>query len=115
MTSANLQERDFKDLRAALFGDCAVSVRITREETSVQLQGVLAKMKYEDVDKSAGFVYENYVDVLFYGDSGYEPQIGDVLRFAGINYVVRPVSKEVWRWDDPYQCVLRVHAQRSGV
>lgn len=112
-----LQKSDIADLRDALFADCALDVTIKRNGTVVaQLAGVVAKMKFEDADKSAGRAFTNFVDFLFYGDSGYAPQTGDLLALDDSReYIVKPVSNDTWKWDDPYDLIKRVHAQRRTI
>jgi hypothetical protein len=75
---------------------------------------VVAKSEFEDVDREGRRVNVYVVDFIIPGDSGYEPDRGDLVTYNDGAYSVRPLGKEIWRWDDPYKEMMRIHAQLIG-
>lgn len=65
---------------------------------------------------NAGQRMETFVfDVLVPGSSGYTPARTDRFVFGGNVYVIVPLGEELYRWDDPYHTIMRVHVQQEGV
>lgn len=106
-----------QSLRRRLFDFASEPAEITRGGVPVvepPLKTVAVSQKYEDADRADGVVFVDAVDFLFSGADGYAPKAGDVITTPDGVFVVKPVDRELWRWDDPGKCILRVHAQRSS-
>lgn len=103
-----------QSLRRRLFDFASDPAEITRrgETVAETVKTVAVSQKYEDADRADGVVFVDAVDFLFSGTDGYIPQSGDVITTPDGAFVVKPVDRELWRWDDPGKCILRVHAQR---
>lgn len=110
----NYQQRAYEHNRDVLFRTSSVELTVERNgELVLASRGILAKLKYEDADRTSGQAFMNSMDVLIRGSELYEPKTGDVIRVAsGDAYVVRPFAHEIWKYDDPYNLVVRIHAQR---
>lgn len=110
----NYQQRAYVHNRDVLFRTSSVGVSIERGGALVlETRAILATLKYEDADGTAGQAFANSMDVLIKGSEPYEPKTGDVVRVSGGDaYVVRPFAHEIWKYDDPYNLVVRIHAQR---
>lgn len=103
-----------ESLRRRLFDFAAEPAEITRSGSVVAdgIKTVAVSQKYEDADRADGVVFVDAVDFLFSGADGYAPKTGDVITTPDGAFVVKPVDRELWRWDDPGKNILRVHAQR---
>ena len=112
----NYQQRAYEHNRDVLFRTSSVGVSIERGGALVlETRAILATLKYEDADRTSGQAFTNSMDVLIRGSELYEPKTGDVIRVAsGDTYIVRPFANEIWRYDDPYNLVVRIHAQRRS-
>lgn len=98
-------------LRRQLLENASDSVTVERNGTEIgTFQAVVAKSEFEDADREGRRVNVYVVDFLIPGESNYRAQKGDVIIYDSQQYVVRPLGKEVWRWDDPYKELMRVHA-----
>ena len=72
---------------------------------------VLARSEFEDIGEN-GRRYTVYLtDVLISGSLNYRPAKGDRITINGAVYIVRPMGKELYRFDDPYKTLVRVHTQ----
>lgn len=114
----NFQESAYRYARRILFDACGESVTITRGGVELlSATAILAQTKYEDADPADGQAFANFVDVLLFGSTNYAPKAGDVVTTNdnGAKFVVRPVASNLWKYDDPYNLVLRFHAQRRDV
>lgn len=99
-------------LKAKLLGHASVDITITRGGESLgTYPAVLARSEFDDVDPSGRRVTVQIVDFLVSGAAAYRPQKGDRIQCGSSVYVVRPYGREVWRYDDPYQELARIHAQ----
>jgi len=110
----NYQRNAYTYNTDTLFRLASVELTVERNgELVLASRGILAKLKYEDADGTAGQAFANSMDVLIKGSEPYEPKTGDVVRVSGGDaYVVRPFAHEIWKYDDPYNLVVRIHAQR---
>ena len=99
----------------------AVVVRIERDgETLLETSGVLSRPTAEDFGAAERRAERRLVDVLLRGDCGYVPKADDrfwiaSVPFSGVreSYRVAPLGDEVFRFDDPYEISMRVHAQKE--
>jgi hypothetical protein len=112
----NYQRNAYTYNTDTLFRLASVELTVERNgELVLASRGILAKLKYEDADRTSGQAFTNSMDVLIRGSELYEPKTGDVIRVAsGDTYIVRPFANEIWRYDDPYNLVVRIHAQRRS-
>lgn len=118
MSQFNYQESAYRYARQILFDACGESVKITRAGVQIlSAQAILAQTKYEDADPAEGQAFANFVDVLIFGSNNYTPKTGDIVTVSdtGCTFVARPVASNLWKYDDPYNLVLRFHAQRRDV
>lgn len=97
--------------RRRLMACASEPITIERGDASYDFAAVVAKSESEDVDASGRRVNVYLVDFLISGAEEYRPQKGDVVLYNGARYVVRPLGKEIWRYDDPYEALVRIHAQ----
>ena len=98
-------------LRRQLLENASDEITVERNGDLVgTFRAVVAKSEFEDADREGRRVNVYVVDCLIPGETEYSPQKGDVVRYNNQRYVVRPLGKEVWRWDDPYKEMMRVHA-----
>lgn len=99
-------------LRLKLLETASETISITRAGLAVDtFEAVVAKSESEDVDASGRRVNVYIVDFLISGLTEYRPQKGDEITYNGAVYVVRPLGKEIWRYDDPYEELIRIHTQ----
>ncbi|MBQ9372154.1 MAG: hypothetical protein IJU03_08185 [Thermoguttaceae bacterium] len=102
-------------LRDQLIKNASDPIVVSRNgQTLYTGESVVAKSEFEDVDREGRRVNVYIVDFLIPGASGYEPERGDLVVYNGGAYSVRPLGREIWRWDDPYKEMMRVHAQLIG-
>ena len=120
----NLQAQAIQTLRDQLFFCNGVAAKVTRAgNVALETKVVPVKRKTQDADLSSGATYVDTVDILFDGRDDYSPVVGDSVELfdhesdgetASTVYVVKQIQKELWRWDDPYKIVRRVHVQRRS-
>lgn len=118
MSDFNAQENAYRYARQVLFDAAGVSISIKRGDVALMsTRAILAQTKNEDADATSGQAFANFVDVLVFGSTGYQPQTGDVVELptTGESFVVRPIASNLYRYDDPYRLVLRFYAQRRAV
>lgn len=101
-------------LSAQLLTNASEPITISRNgETLYEGDAVVAKSEFEDVDREGRRVNVYVVDFIIPG-TDYDPERGDLVAYNDGAYAVRPLGKEIWRWDDPYKKMMRVHAQLIG-
>lgn len=102
-------------LRRQLIANASDTITVSRNgETIGEFDAVIAKSEFEDADREGRRVNVYVVDFLIPGEHSYVPERGDLITYNEQIYVVRPLGKEIWRWDDPYKEFARVHAQLYG-
>lgn len=113
----NAQKHAYEYNRKILFESCGVRVSIKRGGVPIlSTDAILATTKYEDADPTDGLAFVDFVDVLIYANADYTPQTGDVVDvISGDSYVAKPVASNLWKYDDPYNLVVRFHAQRRTI
>ncbi len=121
----NLQAQAIQTLRDQLFFCNGLDATVTRAgNVALVTKVVVVKRKTQDADLSSGATYVDTVDILFDGRDDYSPVVGDLVEIfdhvnesgeiASTSYIVKQIQKELWRWDDPYKIVRRVHVQRRS-
>lgn len=76
--------------------------------------GVLARAEVSNVGASGERFQSFYSDVLIPCDIHYVPERKDRFEIDGVAYVIRPVGKELYSYDDPYRVMMRVHIQKEA-
>ena len=108
-------QNGFKFLRKRLYENATTPIFITRDGKDLgYFDAILARTRFEDVDGTNKRVIMFIFDFIVRGDSGYSPQNGDRIVYDGRVFVVRPFNKEVWRYDDPYETMIRVHSREEA-
>lgn len=79
-----------------------------------EVDAVLGKTKVEDFDGVQKRVDVYVFDFIIAGEHGYIPRVGDRFIYNGGRYVVRPINNECWRWDNPYEVLMRIHTQKEA-
>lgn len=99
-------------LRRKLTNYASETITISRAGILIgEFGAVVAKSESEDVDATGRRVNVYIVDFLISGLTEYRPQKGDEITYNGALYAVRPLGKEIWRFDDPYEELIRIHTQ----
>lgn len=100
-------------LRSKLLANAGTTATVSRGAETLldSIHVVLARSEFEDVGEN-GRRYTVYLtDVLISGSLNYRPAKGDKITINGAVYIVRPMGKELYRFDDPYKTLVRVHTQ----
>lgn len=79
-----------------------------------EFDAVLAKSEVHNKGDAGQEIYQYLFDVLVPHDAGYYPKRQDTLVIDGDRYVIVPTGTELYRWDDPYHTMLRIHIQKEG-
>lgn len=118
---ANMMQKGFAHLRDALQENASSKIAILRgNEIVLNANAVVASSAFDDVDATGRRVNVYAVDFLISGILGYVPKAGDIVNLYNeldtveSTYVVKPVAQELWRNDDPYGTIIRVHTQQLG-
>ena len=115
---ANMLQTAFGYLRDALKTNASSTISITRSSTEIlATTAVVASSAFDDVDATGRRVNVYAVAFLIAGSDGYTPKAGDVISLydddsVDSTYVVKPIAQELWRNDDPYGTIIRVHTQK---
>lgn len=117
----NMMRRGAEFVAGTLHRVGAVVVRIERDgETLLETSGILSQPTAEDFGVAERRAERRLVDVLLRGDCGYVPKADDKFwistgPFSNVRepYRVAPLGDEVFRFDDPYEISMRVHAQKE--
>lgn len=108
-------QNGFNFLRKRLYENAASQILITRDDKVLgYYDAIFARTKFEDVDGANKRVIMFVFDFIVRGDSGYSPQNGDRVVYDNRVFVVRPINKELWRFDDPYETMIRVHTREEA-
>lgn len=117
----NMMQKGFAHLRDALQSNASSKIAIKRgNETILTASAVVAASAFDDVDATGRRVNVYAVDFLIPGILGYVPKAGDIVSLyndmdaVDATYVVKPIAQELWRNDDPYGTIIRVHTQQLG-
>ena len=108
-----MQKRGFEFLRQQL--QRAAGERVVVERDGVRLfetTAVIAKTSFEDIDGEGRRLTSYIDDFVFDGRLGYRPKAGDIYVALGDRFKARILGDELWRWEDPYNTQLRVHAMK---
>ena len=100
-------------LRSKLLTNAGTTATVSRGAETLldSIPVVLARSEFEDIGEN-GRRYTVYLtDVLISGALNYRPAKGDKITINGAVYIVRPMGKELYRFDDPYKTLVRVHTQ----
>lgn len=100
-------------LRSKLLANAGTTATVSRGTETLldSIPVVLARSEFEDIGEN-GRRYTVYLtDVLISGSLNYRPVKGDRITINGAVYIVRPMGKELYRFDDPYKTLVRVHTQ----
>ena len=110
----NKMQSGFQYLREKLTESASDEIEIFRLGESIgKYTAVFARTRIEDIDGTQKRIFLFVFDFIIRGDEGYEPQRGDRILLNDKWYVVRAINKEMWRWDDPYHTMIRVHTQEE--
>lgn len=111
----NFLQSGFAFLRDKLTDTASVKIEIFRHGESLgEFDAVLARTKVNDVEADQRDIYQFVFDFIVRGDAGYLPEKGDRIYLNSKKYVVRAINKEFWKFDDPYETMIRIHTQEES-
>ena len=110
----NRLQSAFQYLREKLTDNASDQIEIFRNGESIgTYTAVFARTRIQDIDGTQKRIFLFVFDFVIRGDEDYRPVKGDRILYNEKYYVVRPINKEMWRWDDPYETMIRVHTQEE--
>lgn len=108
-------QKGVKYLEEKLLENAATTASITRgaETLFENIPVVLARSEFDDIGENGRRFTVYLTDVLVSGSLNYRPAKGDKITIDSAAYIVRPMGKELYRYDDPYKTLVRVHTQQE--
>lgn len=111
---SNYVQDSYAYLREKLIEVAGTKIEIYRNGESLgEFDAVFARTRIYDVEGSQRDIYQFVFDFIVRGDVGYQPEKGDRIYYNKKRYVVRAINKEFWRFDDPYETMIRIHTQEE--